>query len=307
MSDAKAPKPVGKAGWDMDPQRHLSTRLGEILLKDDLPNVLYHYTTADGLAGILRSRRIRATDVRFLNDSAEFIYALRLIDAQIDAIKTKVDTTLVDAWKRAFRMVPSMRFYAASFSSDKDSLPQWRAYARPYGFALGLDMGHVVAVSDVPKETAIPYRCLYDVGQQEEMVKYGLQYLSDEYERRKATSPAPDLHEQFAAHFLSHALGLAACFKHPAFKEENEWRVVLRVFVGEGGGIKRKARLGTRTLVPYVELPIGLEEGPLSVFRIVIGPTPDKGAAKEGLDGLLEETNTQVRDFEFSEIPFRDW
>jgi len=36
---------------------------------------LYHYTTASGLLGILRDRRIWMTDIEFMNDAAELAYA----------------------------------------------------------------------------------------------------------------------------------------------------------------------------------------------------------------------------------------
>jgi len=39
-----------------------------------LPECLYHYTTAPGLAGILNSRSIRATNFSFLNDPSEIEY-----------------------------------------------------------------------------------------------------------------------------------------------------------------------------------------------------------------------------------------
>src|SRR5262245_31729354 len=43
------------------------------------PAVLYHYTTAQGLHGMLTSGRVWATNVGFLNDPSEMRYAARLI------------------------------------------------------------------------------------------------------------------------------------------------------------------------------------------------------------------------------------
>jgi hypothetical protein len=47
-----------------------------LLGNEDFPATLYHYTSVDGLLGILRSKRIWATDIRFLNDRSEFFHAM---------------------------------------------------------------------------------------------------------------------------------------------------------------------------------------------------------------------------------------
>jgi hypothetical protein len=39
------------------------------------PSVLYHYTDAAGLRGIVESQTIFASDVEFLNDAQELLYA----------------------------------------------------------------------------------------------------------------------------------------------------------------------------------------------------------------------------------------
>ncbi len=40
---------------------------------------LWHYTTAEGLKGILSSQTLWVTDYRYLNDSSEFIYSKQII------------------------------------------------------------------------------------------------------------------------------------------------------------------------------------------------------------------------------------
>jgi hypothetical protein len=42
--------------------------------------ILYHYTTATGLNGIVRSRSIWASHYRFLNDATEFRYGLGMFE-----------------------------------------------------------------------------------------------------------------------------------------------------------------------------------------------------------------------------------
>ena len=42
----------------------------------DKPAILYHYTTPEGLKGILQSGKLWATEVRYMNDASELDYAL---------------------------------------------------------------------------------------------------------------------------------------------------------------------------------------------------------------------------------------
>ena len=44
------------------------------------PDILYHYTSAAGLIGILETGKIWATSIRHLSDASEFIYTLSLAD-----------------------------------------------------------------------------------------------------------------------------------------------------------------------------------------------------------------------------------
>ena len=44
-------------------------------LNSPIPERLWHYTSIQGFCGITSSKNIFATDIRFLNDSSEFIHA----------------------------------------------------------------------------------------------------------------------------------------------------------------------------------------------------------------------------------------
>ena len=51
----------------------------------ELPEVIYHYTTQAGLLGIIGNGEIWASDLRYLNDSAEYHHALKLIDDEMQS------------------------------------------------------------------------------------------------------------------------------------------------------------------------------------------------------------------------------
>jgi len=297
-----------KAQWDLAVQHHLLEHL--IPDVNHLPNVLYHYTTGEGLAGILRTRTMWATHIGYLNDATEFQHGLRLVQAEVGRLKQqgKADSALIYEWAASLRMALNVLVYVAAFSTDPESLPQWRAYARPFGFALGLDMSHVLAVAGDPKDNVLIYPCVYEQAEQDQHLSYGIQYLLAEFQKRTHGKPgSPALMREFTAHFMAFVLALAASFKHPAFKEEREWRLVARFLQPAKPTLVRRARRRGRLFVPYLELPLATGPDPFHVFRIVVGPTPDYDLARQGLEALLEETKTEVVEIVDSRVPFRDW
>ena len=48
------------------------------LVSRTIPEKLWHYASVQGFHGIVTSRRIFATDLRFLNDRAEFTHAIEI-------------------------------------------------------------------------------------------------------------------------------------------------------------------------------------------------------------------------------------
>jgi hypothetical protein len=60
-----------KRGWAANRQRP----------KD---GVLYHYTSADGLKGIIENDELWATSAYYLNDSAEILYGYRVLHLAIE-------------------------------------------------------------------------------------------------------------------------------------------------------------------------------------------------------------------------------
>lgn len=127
---------------------------------------LYHYTTQNGLWGIVKSRGIWATHHQYLNDIKEFVHAKEIF-REVLAKSAKADPLLKGMCGamngEGFERV---NLYVTSFSEDPDSLAQWRAYAGgASGFSLGFDIGATVLPSPF-----IVARCIYDEERQREKV-----------------------------------------------------------------------------------------------------------------------------------------
>jgi hypothetical protein len=135
--------------------------------------LLYHYTDQHGLLGILRSKSIWATHVRYLNDATEFVHGIKIAmqcvkETKIDAesfFKHRPDSWPRDAPRRvgeildhyvddALARLNNLPVYVTCFFDSEpgdqpsksqgagDKLSQWRAYSKgSAGFSIGFDKG----------------------------------------------------------------------------------------------------------------------------------------------------------------------
>lgn len=122
--------------------------------------LLYHYTSLEGFLGIIESDCLRATHIRYMNDSKEFIDALEHLDDFLDefdkgaipALRSFLHSKLSSFLHSAVPVLSGrLGPYIISFTDDEaqastpeqipgDRLSQWRAYSgHSKGFSLGFD------------------------------------------------------------------------------------------------------------------------------------------------------------------------
>src|SRR5438045_2830962 len=109
-------------------------------LHSDAPALLYHYTSQEGLLGIIQSSGLFLSDARFVNDASEISYGR---DVFVDRLRRYIggsaDTRGKTVWKH-FTEASRARlekqwewsfdhFYVASFCTEGNLLSQWRAYS----------------------------------------------------------------------------------------------------------------------------------------------------------------------------------
>jgi hypothetical protein len=64
-------------------------------VQTEIPELLFHYTTASGMRGILDSARLWATNYRFLNDASEVAHGANLFESLIQERLVKVQNNVV--------------------------------------------------------------------------------------------------------------------------------------------------------------------------------------------------------------------
>lgn len=278
--------------------------VGALVKKLSVPKVIHHYTSPAGLLGIVRSKAIWATDVRYLSDSQEFRYAVDLAGAVIrdwgaDAEGDR-ERSFYKSVEMSLRRSPSNRLFVTSFSAVGDLLSQWRAYCPVTGgFAIGFTTAALIESTNI---FAIP--CIDDQGRQKEFIELLLMLVLTKY--REVTSieePGSDAAlDMVSDEFLSGFLLLAAAFKHPGFAEEQEWRMF--TLAGPPDVLFREGRSG---IVPYIELPLRKVKRGYPLRQVTVGPSPHIDLGKQAVDQFLTANKLKDCGILSSSIPFRAW
>jgi hypothetical protein len=128
--------------------------------------ILYHYTTAEGLRGIVKTKSIWASDCRFLNDETEFKHGLSIFDKIFDSYGSRsLPSELVDIIRGFRNASDEFCILIASFCQDPDVLSQWRGYNGAAGYALGIDADWLGQNAEVQGFNLKP--ACYDPGKQQ--------------------------------------------------------------------------------------------------------------------------------------------
>lgn len=309
MSQGEKKRPPGLG--TSRPFQMVSAILREALVPQP-PETLYHYTDQQGLLGILENKEIWATHTQYVNDEMEFQLAEKLIVEEIkEQMKAAVDTEkniLSDMLSGAEGGMHTANVCVCSFSQERDSLSQFRAYGGSTGgYAIGFDGGFLKKIAD--REQSYLVRCVYEDDCQREFVRAFVTVIL-RWNKKSLNSghyPRP----LRGGHLPSSLLQCAPILKHPSFKHENEWRIVSRLL--DGPKERRKKRFGHRPgksmVIPFYRIRLSDRNARMQIKEIVIGPTPHKEQSLLSIEGLLGDYGYDMTEVgvDLSKAPYRDW
>lgn len=259
-----------------------------------LPKILWHYTTAAGLYGIVTTGTLRLTDIRFLNDKMEAHYgAARLREIVGGTFGEGLVASAMNRWLDHGSGANAL--YVASFSEIDDSLSQWQRYGNDgFGYCLGFDFH---ALRDAPRAPqALLTRMLYEESEQCNAVRDQISELVRELEPdmvdERAGAEPGDFVETAAGYAMTVLETTMQALKNPVFSDEREWRLVYS---------KRPHSVGLRSrqvftmpwghyIKPYAELRFVDAQAharPLPIVAITCGPRLDRSLAEIGARELL--------------------
>ena len=286
--------------------------LNKALYADIPQGVLYHYTTFAGLLGIVKSRALWASDIRYMNDSAELRHTAELINMEV---RERIDgghpnphllTQFVD-WV-SHRITSGHMLFGASFRSQGNLLSQWRGYSTPgKGVSLGFRPEYILQCAE--KQHFMVGRCIYEPAKQRQLIRQVVDAVETLASRlvvgeRTAAERTVLYHETFAK-METDLLRIAAILKHPSFHEEKEWRIVSPI-IANNAEAPILFREGHAMLVPYIEFDIGLGAAPLAMDHLFLGPTANSNISMNSLKMFLEKNGIiPKRGIDYCQIPFR--
>lgn len=287
-------------------------RLTGALYADIPQGVLYHYTTFTGLLGIVQGRVLWASDIRYMNDSAELRHTADLIQAEV---RERIDgghpnphllTQFVD-WV-SHRITNGHLLFGASFRSQGNLLSQWRGYSVPgKGVSLGFSPDYILRCAQ--KQQFRVGRCIYEPARQRLLIRQvvdAVETLAGRLVLGETSAAERSGHyRQTFAVMETDLLRIAAILKHPSFREEKEWRIVSPV-IANTAEAPILFREGHAMLVPYIAFDLSQEDQPLALDHLYLGPTANINISMNSLKMFLEQNGIYPkRGIDYCQIPFR--
>jgi Protein of unknown function (DUF2971) len=240
--------------------------------------VLWHYTSVQGLVGILTSRSLRLSDARFLNDRTERTYSLDVIETIINRRSTFRSSADRAVAKRVVaRMRANLRaspLFVSSLSEARETLSQWRRYgANGMGYCIGFEpwaLSDAIAVL----ESGSLQKIWYGPNQQRDAIRSVLH-----------SSVVTGFDEQEIQASLER---IALQMKSPVFADEKEWRLVCAPGQNPPG---MSHDIKDPYLSPFITLRFGNNDdnqrGP-SVAAVICGPRLDHVMASTSIRTFLD-------------------
>jgi hypothetical protein len=238
---------------------------------DPIDEVIYHYTSAEGLRGIIENSEIWLTNVSFVNDMTE---CKALQEEKILFDDNDFTNKLVrDCWKDFVDYSHNdYDTYIASFSRGDESLDQWRGYGN---FRIGFEPNNLIS----------PYSNLYSCVYSKDEIKNWI--LAKEKVKEWEGESLNDEYKWGAAFNLIYAASKK--YKNAYFEKEREVRLIA---------------VSHHTWEPYPNSPSMYEKGPPIHYRdhpVFKVPIPyvkffrDDGEPKDNTDLILSETSKQMK------------
>lgn len=288
-------------------------KLTDTLLSDTPQGLLYHYTTLTGLRGIVGTHTLWASDIRYMNDSAELKHAADLIRAEVQGriVSGRGKADLLDQFVDwvAYRITNGHLLFAASFRSHGNLLSQWRGYSEHgKGVSLGFSADYILECAR--KQQFQIGSCIYEPTRQRELIG---QVVDAVEAQADLVVRGGETRDQLAGIYRTvfedieiDLLRIAAVLKHPSFQEEEEWRIISSVFTNDTDSpiLFREANA---MLVPYIEFDLQLEEKyPLQLDHLFLGPTSNINISMNSLKMFLTQHGINpVQGIEYCQIPYR--
>ena len=292
---------------------------------------IYHYTSLEGMHGIISNSTIRFTNRFCLNDRSEGFYVFTLLENNIDKIIPrdhplhKLKDDIKDKAREHSEKLPenSSCVYQASFSLDGDSLCLWNYYTKGdniEGYNLGLNPKEIQKSirKYLSKKRKKPYvlchKVIYNEEKQINMLRKWLLGMYDaiEGEVKEDNQVCRNRHGlKMEEYIFGRIATLGAFFKDPCFSIENEYRLSIDLvcdydsvndkIITYGVDTERQSLCKKGMIVPYYDFKFDLS----AIKSITASPTIDTNDTLKNMKVFFKNKGMEQVDFSKSKIPVR--
>ncbi len=297
------------------------------------PQTVYHYTSAETLLKIMDTNSVWATNIRYLNDVKEREHCLNLMNNRLSEFLRVCQPQCASDLTMALSRIDGSAWhvpYVASFSTEIDSLPQWRSYC-PHGN--GVSIGFRVAALE---QSTLSRESIMGRFPQPKAALAPVQYLADadvqmldsifddcikelkEWHHLQSIAPPEERTSADDAYVLTSIISeKCSLVKHASFASEVEYRLTapISLFSTEPAIHFRSSRT---TVIPYKILLMpewgnsqygsGVATGIFNdhfIEHIMVGPTPNPDLTVEALRLLFTRKRLSPLIVK-TDIPYRD-
>ncbi|MFX4223349.1 MAG: DUF2971 domain-containing protein [Thalassobaculum sp.] len=262
------------------------------------PDIIWHYTSTEGLLGICETNEIWASNTNFLNDSSELKYGIRFFQNRINILIDESESFFIKTigQKLVHHLENSAPddTYVASFTRNPDLLSQWKGYGSTTGsFSIGFD------TRKIEKSFS---RVRYLETEHDEAWGFFKKYFLDFCEEMRMGNLTSEYSIDMAARFMKNTVELeSTIIKHSAFSEESEYRIwsLESSLEAETRGLNLRNKNGA--LIPY--FPINIENSLKCISKIIVGPHQNPEQQLIALQKYFQSKGADI-EVELSSIPF---
>ncbi|MFA7658165.1 MAG: DUF2971 domain-containing protein [Candidatus Gastranaerophilaceae bacterium] len=276
---------------------------------------IYHYTSPKACIKILETKKLRFTHIDYLNDASEVKYTYELLLDCIAMLKKSDgessfyniisdDAKLFCCEDESYRYgstlkVNNFSYFIASFSLDMDNLSLWNYYTKNsdmLGYNIEFESGISLLKKNKYIHTFAGGHVIYDIHIQKSLILKALKDYKKYYDKTKVKSTKLS----FCKGFMRTIQIFTLYFKHPAFTNENEFRIII-AYNTNADKNNFLFREQNGIFIPYIELEFETK----NVCSVTIYPSQKQSIAASGLQKLLNLNDYLDTEIKISKIPLR--
>jgi hypothetical protein len=286
------------------------SRASEKLSSEPAEKVVWHYTTGEGLIGIIESGSIYATQIACLNDNTEMRYSSSLLRKELLEARKAIPggDRLANFVNNFINFLDDddktpnsadLGFYVCSFSRKGDDLAQWRAYGGgENGYAIGINTKNLRIIPDT-----LSVQVNYDEQTHLEVVREVVKATMDFYQEG-VEAGIENWDDKFLLAWDVQLSKIGAMVKDPGFEQEEEVRTI-RLRKEEDVPfevIRQRKNLMSR----HIPLKFSGLEGKLPLEYVMVGPARHRAISAASVKALLEKKGYPTHLVRVSSRPFQE-